>query len=249
MGPLVAGILAQYTAAPLKTPFYVYLPLVGVIGVLVTFTRETVEHRETGALTLQRVGVPKAIRSRFIAPAIAAFGSYALVGYYAALIPSILKERLQQPGPLVGGAIVFELAFLSGAVPIITRNVPSRAGMLVALATLIPSIALLLFAQSWGSMPTIIIAAASGSVCWGLGIRNSLQVINDIAPDARRAEVIASYYMVGFVGNSIPVIGIGVIAALSDEMLASLVFGCTIAAFAVGALVIELLRLSPRHHR
>lgn len=86
------------------------------------------------------------------------------------------------------------------------------------------------------SLTLVVVAAASAGLCWGLGVRSSLQVINQIAPEARRAEVTSSYYIVGFVGNSIPVIGVGVIAALANETMASLVFGCTIAAFALAAL-------------
>jgi hypothetical protein len=62
-------------------------------------------------------------------------------------------------------------------------------------------------------------------------------VINQIAPADRRAEVVSSYLMAGFSGNSLPIIGVGIISSLSGPMVASLVFAGTIAAFALIALV------------
>lgn len=47
---------------------------------------------------------------------------------------------------------------------------------------------------------------ATGGAALALAYRGSLQVINDIAPDDRRAEVVASHRIVCFLGNSLPVV-------------------------------------------
>jgi MFS family permease len=242
LGPIVAGALAQYTQSPLATPFFAYLPLVIATGALLPFGCETVSNRSriTAALLRARVGIPKEIRRRFIAPAITAFGTFAIVGFYAGLIPTILTQSLHQPSPLVGGAIVFELAGLAAVLTVIARDIPSRIAMLTTLALFLPSIAALLLAQTMHSMTVLIVAAALGGACWALGYRGSLEVINQIAPENQRAEVASAYYIVGFVGNSIPVIGVGLITQLANPIAASLTFGCTIAAFAIFALCHEL---------
>jgi hypothetical protein len=41
-----------------------------------------------------------------------------------------------------------------------------------------------------------------------------LQIVNQIAPDNRRAEVVSSYLMFCYAGVSLPVIGIGVLSAI-----------------------------------
>lgn len=243
LGPLAAGLLAQYAADPTVTPFYAYLPLLAAVGALVAFTRETVDakgRRLNWSSLRPRVGVPKEIAAQFTAPAITCFGTFALVGFYGALIPTILKETLHVSAPAVGGVVVFEIAFVAGIVTLAAREVESRMAMLSALGTLFPCIALLLWAQSAASMPLLLVATAAGGICWGLGIRGSLQVVNEIAPQERRAEIASSYYIAGFIGNSIPVISVGLITALSTSMVASLSFGCTIAAFAVAAIVFGL---------
>jgi len=63
-------------------------------------------------------------------------------------------------------------------------------------------------------------------------------VVNQIAPADRRAEVVSSYFVVCYVGNSLPVIGVGLISSFSSTMAASAVFAGTIALFALAALVI-----------
>jgi hypothetical protein len=83
---------------------------------------------------------------------------------------------------------------------------------------------------------------ALAGVCWALAYRGSLQVINELSPPDRRAEVASSYYIAGFVGNLTPVIGVGVISAAANPTVANITFGCAIAAFASTALAYECLR-------
>jgi hypothetical protein len=68
------------------------------------------------------------------------------------------------------------------------------------------------------------------------GYRGSLQVVNQIAPENRRAEVISSYFVCGFWGNALPVIGVGVISTLASSNAASLAFALTVSVFAIVAL-------------
>jgi predicted MFS family arabinose efflux permease len=244
LGPILAAAIAQYGRDPLHASFYAYLPFLVAAGVLVGRTRETVESKEPISLDLlrPRVGIPREIIGKFIAPAVTVFGTFALVGFYAALIPTILARSLRESQPIIGGAIVFELAFLAGVAAIVGRRLPSRVAMLATLGLLLPSVAGLMIAQIAHSMLALVLATAVGSLCWGLGYRGSLQVVNEIAPQGRRAEVASSYYIVGFIGNSIPVIGVGLISAAANATIASAVFGCTIGAFAVAALANELHR-------
>jgi len=75
-----------------------------------------------------------------------------------------------------------------------------------------------------------------GGVALALGYRGSLQVVNRIAPDDRRAEVVSGFLLACFVGNSVPVIGVGVLTTLTDPLRAGIVFAVTIAGFALVAL-------------
>ena len=88
----------------------------------------------------------------------------------------------------------------------------------------------------FGPPRPLIVGTAIAGVCTGLGYFGNLAVINRIAPDAQRAEVTSTFFVMCFLGNSLPVIGVGLIASASSSMVASAVFACVITGFAIVAL-------------
>ncbi|WGR74002.1 MULTISPECIES: MFS transporter [unclassified Bradyrhizobium] len=243
LGALVAGLLAEYVALPLRIPFVAYLATLVVVAALLAFARETVE-RPLGTFARvsirPRASVPSSIRSRFVAPAVTGFGAMALVAFFAALAPSVLANELHEASHAVAGAIFLELAAAVALVIALTRSLSSRTAMLWSLGLMLPSLALLVIAQFMESLGIMIAATAICGVAAGLGYRGSLQVVNQIAPDDRRAEVVSAYFICCFLGNALPVIGIGILSTLISSTVASLVFAVTIAVFAVVALAFGL---------
>lgn len=239
LGAVISGVLAEHVALPLRTPFIAYLAALIVVAGLLAFARETVNRPLAAFAQLSvrpRAGVPSSIRPRFVAPAVTGFGAMALVAFFAALAPSVLAGELRVTSHAVAGAIFLELAAAVALVIALTRSLSSRAAMLWSLGLMVPSLALLVTAQLAGSLVVMIVATATCGVAAGLGYRGSLQVVNQIAPDDRRAEVVSAYFICCFLGNALPVIGIGVLSTLISSTVASLVFATTIAVFAVVAL-------------
>jgi len=240
VGPLLAGLLAQYAPWPLHLSFVIYLLALVLSEFLIWRAPETVNHRISsfGGISLRpRLGVPKTIRVQFVAPAVTIFVTMALFGFYVALVPSILAESLHQSNRAVGGLVVFELLAVAAIAIVATQGINSRASMLSAMVLLLPSITLLVLAQALESVSILLIGTSLGGISTALGYRGSLQVINQIAPNNRRAEVVSCYLVCGFCGNSLPVIGVGLISSIWTPMVASYVFALTIAIFALMALV------------
>ena len=180
------------------------------------------------------------IRAKFISPAVAGFGAMALVGFYAAIGPTVLAEDLHVTNHAVSGAWFFEMAAVVAATIVATQTLSSRIAMLVGLGLMIPSVALVTLAQAYGSLWTLIGATGCCGVAAGLGYRGSLQVVNQIAPSEKRAAVVSSYFICGFSGNALPVIGIGVISTLAGSAIADTIFAGLIIAFALAALGFDL---------
>jgi MFS family permease len=239
IGALMSGVLADWISSPLRLPFIVYLAVLVPMSALVWFSHETVSDP---VQTIERISlrpqlsVPAEIRAQFVAPAVTGFGAMALVGFYAALAPSLLAEHLHETSHAAAGAVFLELAAVVAASIVATQSLSSRAAMLWALGLMLPSVALLASAQIVASMAIMIVATAACGIAAGLGYRGSLQVVNQIAPEHRRAEVVSSYFVCGFSGNALPVIGVGVISTLASSTAASLVFAVTIGVFALVAL-------------
>ncbi|TPK70878.1 MFS transporter [Mesorhizobium sp. B2-4-15] len=237
-GALVSGLLAQYEPWPLRLVFVTYLLALAVVTILVWRTRETVA--KPGSLSRISIrpqfSVPQEIRPRFVAPAVTGFGAMALVGFYAAVAPSILAQQLHQTNHAVAGALFFELAIVAAASIVVLMRVQSNRAMLAALGLMIPSVLLVVAAQILGSMALMIVATACCGVVAALGYRGGLQVVNEIAPKDRRAKVVSSFFICCFVGNALPVIGIGIVSTYAGSVAASLAFAGIIIAFALVAL-------------
>jgi MFS family permease len=243
LGPLIAGLFAEYAPWPLHLSFVVYLAALVVVAGLIGGTEETVARRAHGFgdISLRpRIGVPAAIRGKFIAPAVAGFGAMALVGFFAALAPSILAQELNEPSHAAAGALVFELAIVCAVTVLLTQSLSSHTAMQWGLGLMVPSVGLIVASQLLASTMVMIVATAVCGVSAGLGYRGSLQVINKIAPEDRRAEVTSSYFVCCFVGNALPVIGVGIISAYAGMPIASATFAGVISVFAVAALIFDI---------
>jgi len=233
-GPLFGGLLAQFAPWPLRLPFLFYLVLLGGVAAAILFVPETVvKPKRFGEASLRpRLGVPRSIRLQFVSPAVSGFATFSLIGFYAALIPNLLGESLHQSAPTVAGAIVCEVFGIAAITILSTAWLGSQAAMFGALALLVPAVWLLVGAELARSMPLLLCAAALCGVAGGLGYRGSLEVINRIAPADRRSEVVSSYLIALFAGNSLPVIGIGLLAAAASAIVAHVAFAAVITVLA-----------------
>ena len=233
-GPLFGGVLAQFAPWPLRLPFFIYLVLLVVVAGAIIFAPETVTNpRRLGEAELRpRLGVPRSIRLQFVAPSVSGFATFALIGFYAALIPSVLRDSLHLSAPTIAGVVVAEVFGIAAITILSTAWLGSRAAMLSALALLLPAVWLLVGAEVARSLALLLIAAALCGIAGGLGYRGSLEVINRITPADQRSEVVSSYLIALFAGNSVPVIGIGVLAALAGALTAHVTFAALITALA-----------------
>ena len=116
-GPLVTGLLASFAPWPLHLPFVIHLVVLLAIGAAIIFTLETVEdpvHHIRDLSLTPRLGVPPKIRVQFISPAVTGFIVFAVIGFYAALIPNLMADSLHRKSPAVSGGTVFELFAVAG---------------------------------------------------------------------------------------------------------------------------------------
>jgi hypothetical protein len=93
---------------------------------------------------------------------------------------------------------------------------------------------LLVAAQLLRSM-LLLLATMLGGISAALGYRGSLEVVNRIAPTDKRSEVVSSYLIAAYLGNSLPIIGIGLLADLVSSIAAHLAFAVIIGLLAAVA--------------
>jgi hypothetical protein len=252
-GALIAGLLATYLPWPMRLSFVVYLALLGALGLALVRAPETVSRpvRSASELSLRpRLGVPRELFGAFLPPATIGFAAFAVIGYYAALVPGLLAEALNRRSLALGGLMLALLAVLGAAAGLVFRRLTSRAAMLLGSALLLPGLALLPCAEGMHSMALLILGTAVVGVATVLAYRGSLEVVNEIAPADRRAELISSYILCMYAGNSLPIIGIGVLSTAASSLAADIAFAIIVAAFVLLALIASFgARPGGRHVR
>ena len=244
---LLGGVLAQYAPAPLKLPFVVYLSLLAILAFFVARTKETVEDRAESVdeVSLEpRIGIPREIRG-----ALRVAGGDGVRGVRRDRV--LCRARAEPAQARHGrdqsrGSPARSCSRCSSA-PQSPRSrrarCKSRTAMLSGAALLIPGVVLLVAAQTLQSLPILVAGAVVTGIAAALGYRGSLQVINEIAPKAQRAEVISSFAIVCFIGNGVPVIGVGVLSRRSTRRaVATVSLAAVTTVLALVALVTELVR-------
>jgi MFS family permease len=245
VGPLLAGFLAQFEPLALRLVYYVFLGLLAIAAAILSRLPETVE--ETQEMSLRpRVGVPAEQRQQFITPAVTAFVTFAVSGFYTALLPSLLANSLLIQSHAVDGAVVFEMFVLGFTAVMLTGGLDSNRLMLTGLGLLIPAVALLISAQRLESLPLLLLATALGGASYSLGFAGSLRVVNEMAPAERRSEMISAFLLFCYAGISVPVIGVGLLTQYLNASLAVLTFGIVLAVMAAAVLPLGVKYASAR---
>lgn len=98
LGPLLAGLVANWAAAPLRVPYWMALGLLipAVLGVWAMPDASRADGHPR--VRLQMLSVPVQVRDAFIRAASAAFAGFAVLGLFTALSPTITQALLVADG-------------------------------------------------------------------------------------------------------------------------------------------------------
>jgi len=235
LGTLLAGLLADYCSSPLRLPFIVQLGLLApaVLGLLVA--PETVRRRAF-RLRIQRLRVPPEVRGVFIRGATAGFGSFAVAGVFSSVAPVFLGQILGRTSHALAGLIVFILFSASIVGQMVVSRLSDRRALVSGCALLAGAVGLLALALGIESLAALIASASVVGVGQGLVIGAGLAAINQRAPVEHRGETASSFFVVIYVGLSVPVIGVGVVAHAWSLRGAGIAFSAAVAALVVTVL-------------
>lgn len=236
LGTLLAGLLADYCTSPLRLPFLVQLGLLvpAVLGLLVT--PETVERRAF-RLRLQRLRVPAEVRGVFIRGASVGFGGFAVAGVFGSVAPAFMAQILGRTSHALAGLVVFILFSTSILGQLLVVRLSDRRALVWGCALLASGVGLLALALWLESLAALIASAAVVGIGLGGVIGAGLAAINQRAPVKQRGETASSFFVVMYVGLSLPVIGVGVAAQSFGLRAAGIAFSAAVAALVLAVLV------------
>jgi MFS family permease len=236
LGPLIAGLFAQYAPHPTVLVFEVYLAVLAAAGLCLLLVPETVHARRRPALRFAGLGIPEQGRGEFIAAATAGFSAFALLGLFSALAPTFLGTVLHQGSHAVQGAVVFLLLAVGTVTQLLLSRFNSRRVVLAGLGVFLAALALIVAALAQASLPLFLSGTVVGGVAVGAVFLGSLATANRLAPPERRGHVISAYFTALYSGLIIPVVGVGIASGYIGDFSAVLAFSILIAALCLYAL-------------
>jgi MFS family permease len=244
LGPLAAGLLAQFVSSPLVVPYVVFGTVLTAMAAAVALSPETVRRREPRPrYRPQRVAVPTHVRPLFYAATAAGLAAFAVYGVFNSLVPSFLAGTLHDHSHAVAGAVPFA-AFAGGAAAqILGARTPSLTLLKLSIPVTVLGLALTAGAMWVGSLPMFVIGGLITGAGAGMVFKGSLAVVASTAPPGARAEVLAGFFLGAYVGLSVPVIGLGIATQYTAARNAMLVFAA-LAALAIAAAVPAIARRS-----
>ena len=221
-GPLIAGSLAQYGPARLVLPYVAGLALLAPVLVFMlrfpdSGTRQPWQPR--------RPAIPRAMLRPFALNSVASFVAFSVLGLFLALAPSMTAELTHTGNLLLAGGAVTLLLLSSMAAQWAGFGRPTAPLQRNGLVTLALGLALVLVAADRASLPLLLLASLCVGAGHGLTFLGGISEINLQAPAAQHAEVVSTYYVVVYLGLSLPVVFVGFLAARTGLLHAVQVFG------------------------
>ncbi len=212
LGPLVGGVIAQFSAAPLVMP---YLPVIlGAMFCLFGLFWIKVPKVELQPFSM----APKLQRPEakfhlvFMIIAVTAFSAFAAFSLFASLSPSFVRNILPWHGPLVSGLAITSILVVSVIVQMMAKTVAASKCLNIGLMMMglrMIILALCMYAK-------ISLLFFISDLCFGIGhgfaLMGAFAMIHQITSMNNRAAVMSTYLFIAYLGTIVPIIAVGYLA-------------------------------------
>jgi len=236
VGPLLAGLLAQYAPWSTVLVFLIFLGLLVPAILGVSAMPETAPVTSSGARwQFQHLSVPAQMRGPFTLAAVVVFCSFAVLSLFTAMAPSFVTTLLHVHNRAVGGAVATIVLVAATAAQLTLRRMSNRAAMGVGTVLLATGLGLVIVAASAQSLILFVLSAVCAGLGQGLTFMGSLVLVNGLAPATQRGAVASSYFVVVYLAGGIPVLSIGVAITRLGFYRATVAYGGVVGALALAA--------------
>jgi MFS family permease len=230
LGILVSGLMVAYLPDPTVLVFLLLIAIALVGMLAIAPIPETAELVRGPA---RRLRVPPDIRKPFGIAALAVAACYAIYGFFAALAPTFVRQGLSLGGPIPSALVVASMFGAAAATQLATAQLRDRRALLLGFPLLVVGLAVLAVALVTVSIAVLGVAALLLGIAVGCAYMGSVTLIDRVAPEDRRGEVLSAFYLLGYVALAVPTIGVGFAAQPFGLGASAAAFGITLGLFAV----------------
>ncbi|HTP53359.1 MAG TPA: MFS transporter [Thermoplasmata archaeon] len=238
VGVVGSGFLVEY--APHPTQLIYLLPILG--SALGWLALRVVPETATAAgsnlpLRVQRISVPPELERPFWVAAGGIAACYAIYGLFAALVPSYVRGTLGLASPLAAGAIVGLMFGLAALVQLATSQLRDRRALLIGFPLLVGALVVLVEVLLRTEASLLVLASAALGIAVGLTYMGSVTLVDRVAPEGKRGEMLAGFYCAGYLALAVPTIGVAELSERIGLTNAGIEFGAILAVAVVLLLV------------
>jgi MFS family permease len=250
LGPLLAGLTSQYLPQPLQLVFWLHLGCLALAMLGVLLARETVQRPAVPRLRVMRPSIPSAVRPMFIPAAIAGLAGFSVAGLFTSMVPSIMRQVMEQSSGIVIGAVVGSLFAASVVGQASLQWLHPRKHMTVGCISLIVGMLMLGLSIATQQMVLLLVAGILAGMGQGMVFRAGMGAVVAASPPHERAAVSSALFVVFYFSMSLPVIAVGVSVPLWGLRHVGELFSVIVAAVAVLAMLstrrVQALAISGR---
>jgi MFS family permease len=230
LGVTLSGLWDQYGTDPTQLVYLLPI-LASVVGILaVRATPETATAIGSGRpWRIQRISVPSELRLPFWVAAGGLAACYAIYGFFAALVPSYIRGGLGIVSPLAGGMVVALMFGAAALTQLGTSQIRDRRALLVGFPLLLLSLVALVLVLGLADWMLLVAVTAGMGVAVGLTFMGSATLIDRVAPESQRGELLAGYYCAGYLALAVPTIGVAEASERIGLTSAGILFGTALA--------------------
>jgi MFS family permease len=206
LGPIVAGLLAQFAPAPTIVPYLPHIALMAAVLVWVSGTPETVASGSGHTLRFSIPGV-RSTRFRTVVAPMAPW-IFAAPAIAFALLPSVVGAEHLDDAVAVAALVTMLTAVAGVLIQPLARRLDARtasnragiAGLLVLSGGLVLGAATAQAQQPWLLVPCAIVLGCAYGLCLVAGLLE----VQRMAAAAELASLTAAYYAVSYLGFAAP---------------------------------------------
>jgi MFS family permease len=225
-GVLIGGVLAQWAPNSEVTPFVAGIIVCLLVAAALPLVPETAQ-TASGRLRIRRPRVPEEIRGAFARVGLTGAAVWAVAaGLFLSVLPSYAGQLVLHSQNLALLALMAALVLLASCAAqlVVRHGAPPAQAQATGLTLLALGLLALVLAAPTGSPALLVVGALLAGAGHGVAFLAAQDELTRIAPDEQRGEVSAAFYVCIYLGVSIPVIGIGVLAIATTLFIAVTTF-------------------------
>ena len=240
LGPLIAGVFAEYVAEPTRSVFWVYLGLCALALAAVAVIPETVRNPDKAISLRPGLGVPPTMRAVVLGACLGVFGAFSVFGFFSSLVPVFLYGTLGVHNLAVIGAAVFGIFITSAISQAASARLPARSSLLTGLPLLVVCLAALESALFAKAIWLFVAGTIAGGIAAGFIFRGGLSELNRLAEPGHRAAVVSTFFAAAYLGLGLTPVLTGLLGQLVSAVDASTCTSALTAALVLVAFVVVL---------